>query len=315
MRLFTLSMFFLLAVSIPGIKAQTSFDAIMMKKGEVCLAADYNNGSWDQYWEGTYLRSNANVATLQRTAISPMIAVGLLNKVNLMVGAPYIETKSSEPNGGHVAGAKGIQDLSLDLKVELMNQEIGKSHLTFLTNFGFSTKLGNYLSDYAPYSLGLGTTEFSARGILQYKLNSGLYLRGAVAYLKRGQSEIERDYYYNNGSYYTNLMDVPDAWNYHGSLGIWLFDNSLKFEANYMGLKSTSGDDIRPYNAGQPTNKVEFDQAGLLAHYYFKGIKGLGVFGYYTRIFEGRNMGKFTNLGGGVTYQFKIFKNNDNDEK
>ena len=314
MKLFTTPVlcFVMLFVASINMQAQTSSDDIMMKKGEACLAVDYNTGSWDQYWEGTYLRSNGNVQTLHRTAITPMVAVGLHKKVNLLIATPYVQTQSSDPNGGKQAGAKGFQDIAIDLKVKWLNLGNDKSRLSFLTNFGFATPISNYLSDYAPYSIGLGTRELSARGILQYKLG-GLYLRGAVAHLWRGETEIERDYYYNNGSYYTNLMDVPNAWNYHGVLGIWLFDNSLKIQANYMGIKSTSGDDIRAYNAGQPTNKVEFEQAGALAHYYFKGIKGLGLYGYYNQVFSGRNMGKFTSFGGGVTYQFNILNNNEDE--
>jgi hypothetical protein len=101
-------------------------------------------------------------------------------------------------------------------------------------------------------------------------------------------------------------MDVPNAWEYNAVVGIWLLDNTLKLEANYYGLKSTSGDDIRKYNAAQPTNKVEFEQVGFAFQYFIKPLKGVSVLGYYTSMFDGRNMGKFTNIGGGLTYQFKI---------
>ena len=73
-----------------------------------------------------------------------------------------------------------------------------------------------------------------------------------------------------------------------------------------MRLKSTSGDDIRKYNAPQPTNKVQFDQVGVFVQYYIKPIKGLGVLAYYNQIFDGRNMSKSTTFGGGLTYQFTV---------
>jgi hypothetical protein len=134
----------------------------------------------------------------------------------------------------------------------------------------------------------------------------GVYVRVAGAYLWRGQTKAERDYYYANGSYYTAWMDVPDAWNYNAVAGIKLFDNSLIFELQYSGLKSTSGDDIRKYNAAQPTNKVNEDQVGFKTQYYFKQLKGLGVLGYYQQVINGRNTAKFNGFGAGVTYQFKI---------
>ena len=133
-----------------------------------------------------------------------------------------------------------------------------------------------------------------------------MYFRGALAYLQRGSTEAERDYYYNNGSYYTAWMDVPSAWNYHVVVGKWMLENSLKLEVNYQGLNSTSGDDVRPYNAAQPTNKVNFGMVGFSGQYYFKNIKGLGVYGYATQTLTGRNTGKATALGAGITYQFSI---------
>jgi hypothetical protein len=302
---------FLLALSLLVsscllLSAQTPSDAIMMKQRESCFALIYDQGSWDHYWEGSDLRVNGNVGTLTRRMIMPMIAIGLHDKLNLIIAAPHVKTESKEPNGGYLHGASGFQDFGISLKAQVFEKMIGTSKVTLLTNIGYSTPLSNYLSDYAPYSLGYGASEFSLRGIGQFKAQNGIYFQAAFAHLWRGQTEIERDYYYNNGSYYSNMMDVPNALNYNAALGIWLFDNSLKLEANYVAMQCTSGDDIRIYNAGQPTNKVETGQVGFSAQYYIKQAKGLGVMAYYTKTISGRNMGEFTNIGGGLTYQFKI---------
>lgn len=291
---------------IGTIQAQTPSDAAMMKQRESCFALSYEYGSFDQYWEGTNLRKNETIAKVSRQAIMPMIAIGILDKLNFYIAVPYIKTKSSEVNGGHLEGAKGFQDLSLALKYEILNKEIWKGKLAVLAAGGYSTPITNYLSDYRPYSIGFGANEWSAKGIVQYKLDMGLYVRGAGGHLFRGQTKAERDYYYNNGSYYTPWMDVPDAWEYNAVVGMWMLDNSLKLEASYYALKSTSGDDIRKYNAAQPTNKVEFDQVAASVQYYIKPVKGLGVLAYYAQMINGRNMGKFTSFGVGATYQFKI---------
>ncbi len=297
------------------LSGQTPFDAILMKKGEICLALDYQQGAWDQYWEGTYLRSNGNIATLHRTAIAPMAVWGITDRINLLVGLPYIATRSSEPNGGYMSGARGFQDISADLKIALLQWKTGQSKLTLLANGGFAAPASRYLSDYAPYNIGLGTTEFSARAILQYRFGWGLYLRASAAHLWRGYTTAERDYYYNNGSYYTSLMDVPHAWNYHGAIGWWLWKDALQLEINHVQLTSTSGDDIRPYNAGQPTNRVEFSQAGAKVHYYFQTfLRGWGLYAYHSRMYAGRNMGAFIQTGGGVTYLFQINPNQEKNE-
>lgn len=299
-----LSLLTILLLSTGSLQAQTPSDEILMKKQEVCVALSYDHGKWNQYWEGTYLRGNENIGTLSRTTVVPMVAVGITDKLNLLVATPYVQTKSS---GGQLAGAKGFQDVSVALKYEVIKKQIGKGNLTVLSAAAFATPMSNYLSDYMPYSLGLGTNEFTLRGILHYQLDKGMYARLAGAHLWRGQTQAERDYYYNNGSYYTRFMDVPNAWNYNATAGTWLFNYALRLEASYAALKSTSGDDIRSYNSPQPTNKVEVEQVGFFAQYYFKKkVKGLGVLTYYTQMINGRNMGKFANLGVGATYQFKV---------
>lgn len=298
-RLFTLSLF-----GAHSLLAQTPSDEILMKKNELCVALTYDHGEWNQYWEGTYLRGNENIGTFTRATVMPMVAAGITDKLNLLIMTPYMQTKSS---GGQLAGAKGFQDITIALKYEIIKKKIANGNLSVLTTVAYATPMSDYLSDYMPYSLGLGTNEFTLRGIVHYQLDKGMYARVAGAYLWRGQTEAERDYYYNNGSYYTTWMDVPNAWNYNATLGTWLFNYALRVEASYVALKSTSGDDIRAYNAPQPTNKMEMEQVGFFAQYYFKKkVKGLGILSYYSQVINGRNMGKSTNIGVGATYQFKV---------
>lgn len=307
MKSFNTLLFTLLLTAFIGqVQAQTPFDAIMMKQREFCVAAVYEHSWFDEYWEGTYLRTNETIATVKRDMVMPMLAFGIFDRLNFLVSAPYVSTASSEPNGGKFAGAKGFQDLGLALKGELINKQLGSGKLSLLATVSFSTPMTNYLSDYRPYSIGFGANEFGLRGILHYQLDNGFYVRGTVAHLWRGQTEAERDYYYNNGSFYTAWMDVPSAWNYQAVVGLWMLDNHFKVEGNYTGLTSTSGDDVRPYNAAQPTNKVNFGQVGLNAQYYFKAPKGLGVLAYFAQTISGRNVGKAAMFGAGLTYQFKI---------
>ena len=237
-----------------------------------------------------------------------MIALGITDRMNFYLGTPYVTAASTEPNGGHLAGVNGFQDLGLALKYQWVKHESNKGALTAFTTLGFSTPMTNYLSDYMPYSLGFGAPELSLRGIAQYKFNMGLYFRGGLAWMWRGYTEAERDYYYNNGSQYSAWMDVPNAWNIDGAAGIWLLNNTLKLEINYSGVKSTSGDDIRAYNAAQPTNKVMFDRVGASAQYYLPGRTGLGFVVYHSEVLEGRNAAKTNNTGAGLTWQFNVLK-------
>ena len=291
-----------------GLQAQTPSDALMMEAKQACVLFDYNFSSFDHYWEGTLKRENQTIATVQRKVVMPMAAIGITDNLNFFIGVPYIQTNSTEPNGGKFAGASGFQDLTVAFKYRWLNKSFDHGQLTSLATVGFSTPITNYLSDYMPYSIGFGAPELSYRAILQYETKSSWYVRGAATYLWRGYTKAEREYYYNNGSYYTPWMDVPSGITAEAVIGKWLFDRSLQLELSYWNLSSLSGDDIRAYAAPQPTNKVDMDRIGLFAHYYIKSIQGLGIVAYHNRIINGRNAPEMNTTGLGITYFFNYLK-------
>ncbi len=285
--------------------AQTPSDAFMMSARRACVLASYDFGKFNRYWEGELLRENQTIATVHRNSALPMAAVGIFDELNFYIGTPYVSTHSTYPNGGKFAGASGFQDIYLGFKYRIVNKKMENgSTISALATIGFSTPMTNYLSDYLPYSLGFGAPELSYRGIVNYDFEKGFYFRVAAAYLWRGYTEAERTYYYNNGSYFTAWMDVPSAWNFEGVLGAFLLKKSLKIELSYFGIKSVSGDDIRPYNAPQPTNNVQMDRLGLSAQYFVPKVKGLGLLVYHNRVINGRNVAKMNSIGVGITYQF-----------
>lgn len=286
--------------------AQSPTDELMMPQKEICFLVNYEYGQFDQYWEGDFLRKNGTIATVQRRTAMGMAAYGLSPKLNVYLGIPWVSTNSTLPNGGKFAGTSGLQDLSLGLKYQLIEKTLGKGQLTGFASLNFSTPISNYLSDYQPYALGLGTPQLAWRGLAHYKMSKGIYLRGVVGYIWKGYTKAEREYYYSNGSHYTPWMDVPSSWNFHAALGKWFFQNSLRVELTHQVQKSTFGDDIRAYNAPQPTNRVDFTQVGAFAHYYSRQIKGLGLLAYVNQVTTGKNAPKMTSIGVGVTYQFQL---------
>lgn len=292
-----------LGISILTI-AQTPLDGLMMPKGEICVAVVYEDANWDKYWEGTYLRTNQNVGTFNRKMVMPMIVGGITDKINVIVSLPYVKTSAS---GGQMAGVDGLQDFSISLKAQLVDHTLGKGKLKVYSNLSFSTPASNYLADYLPFSLGFGANELGLRAIGLYELDKGPYFRISGAYLHRGATQAERDFYYEDDAFYTSTMDVPDALHAQASLGSWFFQKKLRVEASLTSLRCASGDDIRTYNSPQPTNKVDFDRVEGFAQYYFNNVKGLGVLAYYNHMFSGRNMGQFSGYGLGLTYQFNAF--------
>lgn len=291
-----------------GLVAQTPSDAIMMDAKVACILFEYNYGQFDQYWEGPSIRENQTIATVKRNTILPMIAIGVIPNLNLYVGLPYIKTESSDPNGGKFAGASGLQDLTVAVKYKAFEKKTARGELRVLGTVSFSTPASNYLPDYMPYSLGAGAPELAYRAIGQYTFNSGFYVRGAGTYLWKGYAKAEREYYYNNGSFYTSWMDVPNAITAEGIFGKKFLDGSLQVELNYLKTQSLSGDDIRAYNSPQPTNKVNMDRVGISAHYYFPKIEGLGIGLYHHSVINGRNAPKISTSGIGLTYFFNYLK-------
>ena len=299
----------LLAVSaafslVQQVSAQTPTDGIMMSKGEICFGANYVNESWDQYWEGTLLRENGNIGTFTRTTFLPMVALGLTDKLNLLVQAPYVKTEAS---GGQLQGASGFSDFGIFLKAQAFHIDLGPGKLAFNPTVGVGFPMSNYLEDYAPFSLGLGCPDLTLRANLQYKLNMGLYVRGTYAWNARGTATIEREYYYTTHGIYSDKVDVPNAFNYTATIGAWLLNNSLNVDITYDGQTTDGGHDIRRQDVGFPSNKMNFNRLGAFAHYYFNFLPGLGVLGGVNQVQDGRNVGKAMGYYFGLTYQFQIF--------
>jgi hypothetical protein len=285
--------------------AQTPLDGLMMPKGEICIALQYEQETWDRYWEGTSVRVNQNIGTFTRQMGMPMIVGGVTDKVNVILSLPYVKTGAS---AGQMAGVQGIQDFGISVKALLLEKTLGKGKLTGFSNLSFSTPASNYLSDYMPFSLGFGANELGIRAIGKYELDQGPYVRASSSYLHRGTTEAEREFYYADGPFYTSTMNVPDAIQSQFTLGSWLFNYRLRVEASLTTIRSTSGDDIRTYCMPLPTNKVDLDRVEGFAQYYFKNNgKGLGLIASYQQVISGRNMGQFSGFGLGITYQFKAF--------
>ena len=315
MRNHLLRLFILLSIPFAFVcrsSAQTPTDGIMMNHGEICFGLNYVNESWDEYWEGTLLRTNGNIGTFTRTTWLPMIAYGITDKINILVQAPYVKTEAS---GGQLQGVSGFSDFGAYLKFQAFHMDLGPGKLAFNPGVGFSFPMANYLEDYQPFSLGLGCPTGTLRVNLQYKLNMGVYVRGTYAYELRGTSTIERSYYYDTHGNYSDKVDIPNAFNYTATIGAWLFNNSLNVDLTYDGQTTDGGFDIRKQDMPFPSNKMNFSRIGAFAHYYFNSIMpGLGVLGGVNQVQEGRNVGKAMGYYFGLTYQFQIANTGGGEE-
>ena len=295
----------LLVLASPKLAAQTPTDAIMMDKGQLCLAAIYGHDTWDEYWEGTLKRSNGNIGTFTRQSVSGMFSLGITDRINVLGALPWMKTSAS---AGQQKGVQGLQDWGIWVKARAIEFQLGPGSLGFYPVLGLTGPASNYLADYMPFSLGLGSVEGSLRGILIYELDKGVYLRGHYAYHLRSNTTIERDYYYTTHGVYSNEVDMPNAATYGATLGALVINNSLKIEATYDGLKTLGGFDIRRNDAGFPSNKMIFTRIGGSLQYYFPFAKGLSVLASGGYVLSGRNVGQSKLVSGGVVYQFGLWK-------
>ncbi|HZV13487.1 MAG TPA: transporter [Candidatus Kapabacteria bacterium] len=297
---------FVVAFAATTMYAQTPTDAFMMPPGQICLAALYSNSSWSQYWQGTQKLTNGNVGTLTTQTITPMFALGVIDNVNVLAGINYI---SSQPSSGTLIGTAGWQDAGVWVKYEPLNRTFGPGTIHGLATFGFSAPVGNYVPEY-PYSIGLGCTNTSLTGILEYDHESGVYVRGYAGYNERGITTISEDYYFTTQQYYSNQVIIPEALNYAFTAGYRPANGQWFAEAFYNGQHTNGGFDIRPWQAPFPSNQMNYSLIGADGHYFPPVLKGLGVLAEVSDVIDGRNVGQSFTVTGGLTYQFGIWGNN-----
>ncbi|HOA36944.1 MAG: hypothetical protein LCH51_07305 [Bacteroidetes bacterium] len=297
-----------LLASTCQLHAQTETDAIMMNRTQFCAGFLYNHSSWNEYWEGTRKRNNLNLGTVTNQSVMFMANYGITDNLNVMVGAPYVWTNAS---AGTLKGMKGVQDLSLNVKWRGLNYAINKkSKLALYAIGGFSTPLQNYVIDYLPLSVGLGSTNFTGRLMVDYKYNRWFAtLWGAYTY--RNNIKLDRADYYDTEGHNGNEVRMPDQSTFQLRAGYR--GKYLIAEATLTRLHTIGGFDITRNNMPFPSNQMNSSVAGAGFKYTLKqhtNLSFLGSFGYTFRgldvngnyFLDSRNVGKSTSFSGGIFY-------------
>jgi Putative MetA-pathway of phenol degradation len=283
--------------------AQTFTDAILMQKGQVCAAVMSGNDSWKNYWEGTLKRDNQNIGTITSTSVMPMVALGLTNKINVILAVPFIKNAAS---AGTLKAESGFQDFSLGLKYKPISKKIGLGIFDLIGMAAFSTPTHAYKADYLPLCLGLGAKQGTVRSIFQYKLNIGLLFGAQIGYTSRSNTKIDRNFYFvGDRPFYTNEVEMPDVIDYSATVGF--LNKSLKINLLYAIMDTKSTSDIRRNDMPFISNNMDASRVSGLIQYYFPKNQKLSVLlmGGYT--ISGRNVGQATSIGGGIAYQFAVF--------
>lgn len=280
------------------IYAQMPNDAIYMPKGTVCVGTMFGYSSWQNYWEGPLKRENLNIGTQITQSVAVMPAIGITDRFNLILNLPYISTKTTE---GNLMGQKGLQDLSLWLKVKALDSK-GFSLNGLL---GLSTPVSRYVPDFLPMSIGLQARSVSWRVLANYTHpKSGVYLTGHATYTWRSNINIDRDAYQANGRIYnTNEVAVPNATNMGASVGILKRKWQTEFFAERFSC--VNGDNIRRNDMPFPSNNMQATMVGWYAKFQ---PKALGMNARVSYVTDGLNVGQSTSLTVGVLYLFNLKK-------
>lgn len=282
--------------------AQTEMDAIMMNRRQICNGFIYGHSSWNEYWEGTFKRNNENLGTVTTQSIMYMGAYGITNNLNIVAGLPYVWTKAS---AGTLHGMEGLQDVSLFIKWKPITRSFGKNKISLFTIGGISTPATDYVIDFLPMSVGLGSTNVTARGIIDYQRGK-LSVTGSAAYIWRSNIKIDRDSYYDTELRLTNEVKMPNAANYQlraGYRGKYLLAEALLTNWTTLG-----GFDITKNNMPFPSNRMNATAAGASLKYTFKKMPGLSLLAGASYTVAGRNVGQSASYSAGVFYAFYIGK-------
>jgi len=283
--------------------AQTDMDAIMMNKKQFCQGLTYDYSSWDHYWEGTFKRDNKNLGTVSSQMLMYMPNYGITNNLNVMASVPYVWTKASQ---GTLHGVNGIQDLSIHVKWRPLVKSFGKNQFSLFAIGGFSTPLSNYVIDYLPLSIGLGSTNLSARGMIDYRYDH-FTVTGSATYTWRSNVKIDQTAYYDTELHSTNEVEMPNVAMYQlrtGYRGKYLIAEALVTKTNTLG-----GYDITKNN-GQlyPNLKMNSTVVGVSVKYTLKKFTNLAFVGGSNFTVAGRNVGQSKAFNVGAFYAFYFGK-------
>ena len=278
------------------VKAQTDEDAIMMAKNNFCVGGTFTYSSWKNYWEGTFKRDNLNLGTVSTKMYGLMGNYGITGKLNLLVGAPYVDTHAS---AGTLHGMKGIQDLSAWLKWLGLEKDLGKGVISIYALGGFSVPLSDYEPDFLPLSIGVHSKTLSGRLMVDYQQKK-FFATLWGTYTWRSNITIDESSYYTTQEIISNQVEMPNTSSFQFRTGYR--STYLIAEAVLSNMTTLGGFDIRKNDMPFPSNRMDWTSLGANVKWSIEKAPGLSLIGSGNYVLTGRNVGQSATLSLGVFY-------------
>lgn len=281
--------------------SQTETDGLFMAKKNFCggLVAGYSQ--WDHYWEGTNYRSNLNIGTISSKSLMAMGNYGINNKTNVVFTLPYFQNQAS---AGTLIGQKGIQDLNLYIKRELVAKNFNGWLASVNGVLGVGFPVSNYVADYLPLSIGMKSQTASARLMIDVQKKE-FFITASVFGMARRNIEIDRNAYYTTEMIYSNVVDMPGMSGYNLRTG-WRKDPDHYMEIVLDGMNTIGGFDIRRNDMPFPSNNMDAVRLGFNLKWGIPRVNGLSVMAMAGQTLDGRNVGRAQNVAAGMIYQFVV---------
>jgi hypothetical protein len=280
MKLSTTTLFtvtFLLTALQQGIAQQLS--GFFQGKGKLAVAASTTRESYDEFYFGDE-KTPIKMAGFDKVvtqSINLYAAYGLTDKTDIIVNIPYIITKGRALADNNKVGEQNFQNGSIGIQTKLLEKEDNTGTLTVAGGLNFNTPLSNYETNLI-YSIGNQSTQLSSSGLVQYKLNNGLFANTQAGYSLRSNK-------------------VPDAIVSAAKIG---YAGKIYVEGWINNQLSLSGIDIgQPGFTPERFPETKVNTTNIGASVYIAGVTLGGG-----RRLTGRNAGlpSFYTLGLAVTF-------------
>ena len=251
------------AVLVPGqLSAQGLINGFLQGKENTTLALSYTSESGNDFFVGSTRVTSRPFGKLETESASLYLAHGLSNQLDLVVSVPWI--KASSDGLGAPPSDEGFQDLSVYLKWQPWETDLGAGKLSWVGAIGAQIPLSDYVVE-SPISIGQDSTNVDAKLLLHYVSGNRFF-----ADLTGGYTEKE--------------SGVPNA--IYGSLKVGYFSDRWYFDAWIESQDSPTGNDI---GAGPfRSTEVDFERIGGTAYFRVSPKAGL-AFGA-SEILDGKNV-------------------------